>query len=173
MACPRVEPIRPRAISRSVIRETYLLPFQAAVQEAHVGSVMASYNEIDGVPNHINHWLLDKVLRQEWGFDGYLASDGDGLQMLVGTHHVAYNFADAARQGLAAGIDYDLSEGTVYSTLVEQVKQGLVPEREVDRAVVAGRGPLVMTVHVYPLPPYCRRKCNDERHMARGSNAGG
>ena len=104
----------PGNISERVIRETYLVPFQAAVQEAHVGSVMASYNEIDGVPNHINHWLLDKVLRQEWGFDGYLASDGDGLQMLVDTHHVAYNFADAARQGLAAGIDYDLSEGTVY-----------------------------------------------------------
>ena len=61
------------------------VPFEAAVQEAHVGSVMASYNEIDGVPYHVNHWLLDKVLRQEWGFDGYLTSDGDGLQMLVGT----------------------------------------------------------------------------------------
>ena len=115
MACPKAAPTRrPGNISERVIRETYLVPFQAAVQEAHVGSVMASYNEIDGVPNHINHWLLDKVLRQEWGFDGYLTSDGDGLQMLVSTHHVAYNMADAARQGLAAGIDYDLSEGTVY-----------------------------------------------------------
>ena len=64
-------------------------PFQAAVKEGHVGSVMASYNEIDGVPSHINHWLLDKVLRQEWGFDGYISSDDNGLQMLVGTHHVA------------------------------------------------------------------------------------
>ena len=76
----------------------------------HVGSVMASYNEIDGVPSHVNHWLLGKVLRQEWGFDGYVTSDGDGLQMLVYTHHVAYNMSDAARQGLAAGVDYDLSD---------------------------------------------------------------
>jgi beta-glucosidase len=125
----------PANFSERIIRENFLVPFQAAVQEAHVGSVMASYNEIDGVPNHINHWLLDKVLRQEWGFDGYLTSDGDGLQMLVGTHHVAYNMADAARQGLAAGIDYDLSEGTVYATLADQVKAGTIPMSQVDRAV--------------------------------------
>jgi beta-glucosidase len=125
----------PGNYSERIIRENFLVPFQAAVQEAHVGSVMASYNEIDGVPSHINHWLLDKVLRQEWGFQGYITSDGDGLQMLVGTHHVAYNNADAARQGLAAGIDYDLSDGSVYKTLVAQVRAGTVPESEVDRAV--------------------------------------
>jgi beta-glucosidase len=125
----------PGNYSERIIRENFLVPFQAAVQEARVGSVMASYNEIDGVPSHINHWLLDRVLRQEWGFNGYITSDGEGLQMLVGTHHVAYNNADAARQGLAAGVDYDLSDGTVYSTLVDQVKRGIVPESEVDRAV--------------------------------------
>lgn len=125
----------PGNYSERIIRENFLVPFQAAVQEAHVGSVMASYNEIDGVPSHINHWLLDRVLRQEWGFNGYITSDGEGLQMLVGTHHVAYNNADAARQGLAAGVDYDLSDGSVYSTLVDEVKRGVVPESEVDRAV--------------------------------------
>lgn len=125
----------PANFSERLIRETFLVPFEAAVKEAHVGSVMASYNEIDGVPNHINHWLLDKVLRQEWGFQGYLTSDGDGLQMLIGTHHVAYNKEDAARQGLAAGVDYDLSDGSVYKTLADQVKQGVVPESQVDLAV--------------------------------------
>src|SRR5271169_3168284 len=125
----------PANFSERVLREYFLVPFQAAVEEAHAGSVMASYNEIDGIPAHVNHWLLDKVLRQEWGFDGYVTSDGGGLQMLVGTHHVARNNADAARQGLSAGIDYDLSDGSVYRTLIDQVKQGLVPESEVDRAV--------------------------------------
>src|SRR6266568_4164685 len=124
----------PGNYSERIIRENFLVPFQAAVQEAHVGSVMASYNEIDGVPSHINPWLLSKVVRQEWGFDGYLVSDGEGLQMLIGTHHVAYNLADAARQGLHAGVDYDLSDGSVYKTLVDQVKQGTVPESEVDKA---------------------------------------
>jgi beta-glucosidase len=124
----------PANYSERTIRETFLVPFQAAVQEAHVGSVMASYNEIDGIPSHINHWLLDKVLRQEWGFHGFITSDGDGLQMLVNTHHVAATKADAARLAIAAGVDYDLSDGSVYRTLLYQVKQGIVPESEVDRA---------------------------------------
>src|SRR5208283_4547966 len=100
-------------------------------------SLMASYNEIDGVPSHINHWLLGKVLRQEWGFQGYITSDGDGIQSLVNTHHVAYNNADAARQTLAAGVEFDLSlePNGPYNSLVNQVKQGLVSEAEVNRAV--------------------------------------
>src|SRR6266480_1542820 len=125
----------PGNYSERVIRESFLVPFQAAVEEAHVGSVMASYNEIDGIPSHINHWLLDTVLRQEWGFRGFVTSDGDGLQMLVNTHHVAATKADAARLALSAGVDYDLSDGSVYRTLIYQVKQGIVPENEVDRAV--------------------------------------
>src|SRR5260370_6195823 len=96
----------PANFSERDLRETFLVPFRAAVQEAHVGSVMASYNEIDGIPSHINHWLLDKVLRQEWGFRGYVTSDGDGLQMLVQTHHVAATKADAARLAISARADY-------------------------------------------------------------------
>jgi len=127
----------PGNYSERIIRENFLIPFQAAVQEAHVGSVMASYNEIDGVPSHVNHWLLDRVLRQEWGFGGYITSDGGGLQMLVQGHHVAANMSEAARLALAAGVDFDLSDGSVYRTLIDQVKEGAVPESQVDRA--AGR----------------------------------
>jgi beta-glucosidase len=124
----------PGNYSERVIRESFLLPFQAAVEEAHVGSVMASYNEIDGIPSHVNHWLLDRVLRQEWGFRGYVTSDGNGLQMLIETHHVAADKAEAARKALAAGVDFDLSDGSVYATLLDQVKQGMVAEKEIDTA---------------------------------------
>ena len=125
----------PANYSERILRETFFVPFQAAVQEAHVGSVMASYNEIDGIPSHINPWLLDAVLRQEWGFRGYVTSDGDGLQMLFRVHHVAADAKEAARKALAAGVDYDLSDGSVYRTLLEQVKEGVVPVSLVDRAV--------------------------------------
>jgi len=125
----------PGNYSERVIRENFLVPFEAAVKEGRVGSVMASYNEIDGIPSHINHWLLDKVLRQEWGFPGFVTSDGAGLQMLVETHHVAATKADAARLAIAAGVDYDLSDGSVYRTLLEQVRAGVVPQSELDRAV--------------------------------------
>jgi len=157
----------PGNYSERIIRENFLVPFQAAIEEAHAGSVMASYNEIDGVPSHINHWLLDRVLRQEWGFNGYITSDGDGLQMLVGTHHVAANNADAARQGIAAGIDYDLSTGTVYSTLVDQVKQGTVPLSQVDLAVgrvLTTKFRLGLFDNPYVDPDYTERVNNSAEH---------
>jgi beta-glucosidase len=157
----------PGNYSERVIRENFLLPFEAAVKEAHVGSVMASYNEIDGVPAHINHWLLDKVLRQEWGFDGFISSDDNGLQMLVNTHHVAYNTADAARQGLAAGIDFDVADVPAFNTLVDQVKSGTVPLRQLDQAVarvLTAKFRLGLFDHPYVDPDYAERVNNSPEH---------
>jgi beta-glucosidase len=157
----------PGNYSERIIRESFLMPFQAAVEEAHAGSVMASYNEIDGIPSHINRWLLDKVLRQEWGFQGYVTSDGGGLQMLVETHHVAADKAEAARKALAAGVDFDLSDGSVYATLVDQVKQGIVPESEVDLAVgrvLATKFRLGLFENPYVDPDYAQRITNSREH---------
>ncbi|MGC9995776.1 MAG: glycoside hydrolase family 3 N-terminal domain-containing protein [Terriglobia bacterium] len=127
--------LAPANYSERVLREVFFEAFRAAVVEAQAGSIMAAYNEIDGVPCHVNGWLLNRVLREEWGFQGYVTSDGGGLQMLVTQHHVAANNADAARMALAAGVDYDLSDGSVFNTLVDQVREGRIPESEVDRAV--------------------------------------
>jgi beta-glucosidase len=153
----------PGNYSERVIRETFFVPFKAAVQEGRVGSVMASYNEIDGVPCHVNHWLLDRVLRQEWGFGGFVTSDGNGLQMLTDVHHVAATKADAARLALAAGVDYDLSDGSVYRTLVEQVKQGIVPMSQLDQAVsriLAAKFRLGLFDDPYVDPDYAERSTN-------------
>ena len=125
----------PVNLSERILRESFFEPFEAVVKEANAGSVMASYHEINGVPSHINPWLLTKVLREEWGFRGYVTSDGNGLQMLYETHGVAADKAEAARKAIKAGIDYDLSDGSVYQTLFQQVKDGIVPESEVNRAV--------------------------------------
>jgi len=157
----------PGNYSERTIRESFFVPFQAAVEEAHVGSVMASYNEIDGIPSHINRWLLNTVLRQEWGFQGYVTSDGNGLQMLVETHHVAADKAEAARKALAAGVDFDLSDGSVYATLVDQVKQGLIPENEVDLAVsrvLATKFRLGLFEDPYVDPDYAQRITNSPEH---------
>ena len=157
----------PANYSERILRENFLVPFQAAVQQARVGSVMASYNEIDGIPSHINHWLLGKVLREEWGFRGYVTSDGEGLQMLVRTHEVAADNAQAARLALAAGVDYDLSDGSVYHTLIDQVRQGLVPESELDRAVsrvLATKFRLGLFDDPYVDPDYAEKITNSEEH---------
>jgi beta-glucosidase len=157
----------PANYSERIIRENFLVPFKAAVQEANVGSVMASYNEIDGIPSHINHWLLDKVLRQEWGFRGYVTSDGGGLQMLINTHHVAANNEEAARLALAAGVDFDLSDGSVYRTLIEQVKDGIVPESELNNAVarvLLAKFRLGLFENPYVDPDYTERNTNSAEH---------
>jgi beta-glucosidase len=158
----------PANYSEREIRETFLVPFRAAVEQAHVGSVMASYNEIDGIPAHINHWLLDRVLRQEWGFRGYVVSDGAGLQMLVETHHVAADKAEAARKALAAGVDFDLSDGSVYATLVDQVREGKIAEAELDKAVARVLGAkfrLGLFDHPYVDADYAQRITNSAEHQ--------
>ncbi|HEV2698384.1 MAG TPA: glycoside hydrolase family 3 protein, partial [Terriglobales bacterium] len=159
----------PGNYSERIIRENFLVPFEAAVKEGHVGSVMASYNEIDGIPSHINHWLLDKILRQEWGFQGFVTSDGGGLQMLAQTHHVAATYADAARLAIDAGVDYDLSDGSVYRTLLDQVKQGTVPESELNRAVtriLAAKFRLGLFDDPFVDPDYAERTTNSAEHRA-------
>ena len=158
----------PANFSERDLRETFLVPFRAAVQEAHVGSAMASYNEIDAIPNHINRWLLDRVLRQEWGFRGYVTSDGGGLQMLVETHHVAADFAEAARKALAAGVDFDLSDGSVYATLLDQVREGKVPEAELDQAVqrvLEAKFRLGLFENPYVDPDYAQEITNSPAHQ--------
>ena len=128
---------------------------------------MASYNEIDGIPSHVNPWLLNRVLRQEWGFGGYVTSDGDGLQMLIQAHHVAANKPDAARLAIAAGVDYDLSDGSVYRTLLWQVKQGIVPESDLDRAVervLATKFRLGLFENSYVDPDYAEKITNSAEH---------
>ncbi len=149
------------------LQESFFVAFRAAIMEAHAGSVMASYNEIDGIPSHVNTWLLDDVLRKDWGFSGYVTSDGEGLQMLVQTHHIAANFADAARQALAAGVDYDLSDGSVYRTLLAQVKAGKIPEWQIDRAVskiLYTKFRLGLFENPYVDPAYAAKTTNSPEH---------
>jgi beta-glucosidase len=158
----------PANFSERELRETFLVPFQAAVQEAHVGSAMASYNEIDGIPAHVNGWLLGRVLRQEWGFRGYVTSDGEGLQMLVHTHHVAADLAEAARKALAAGVDFDLSDGSVYATLPDQVRAGKIPEAELDEAVkrvLEAKFRLGLFENPYVDPDYAQKITNSAEHQ--------
>ncbi|MGH9543470.1 MAG: glycoside hydrolase family 3 N-terminal domain-containing protein [Terriglobales bacterium] len=142
-------------ISERILRANFFYPFRVAVEQGHVGSVMASYNEIDGIPSSVNRWLLERVLHQEWGFDGYITSDGGGLEDLVNRHHTAADFAGAARLALAAGVDYDLSNGAVYHTLLAQVRSGAIPESAIDAAagrVLAAKFRLGLFDHPYEDP---------------------
>ena len=97
---------------------------------------MPSYNEVDGIPSHANRWLLQKILREEWGFPGYAISDYAAVEQLINVHHLAATPEDAARIALEAGVDIEIStNGKCYSTLAQQVRDGRVAEATLDRAV--------------------------------------
>jgi beta-glucosidase len=126
--------VGPGNYSERVIREYFLKPFEAAVKEGHVQTVMASYNEIDGIPSHSNKHLLDDILRHEWGFDGMVVSDYFGITELQRVHHVVAANDAAAKLALASGVDIELPFAEAYPSLMEQVNQGKVSQALIDRA---------------------------------------
>ena len=119
------------------VADVLLPPFEMAVLDGGVRSVMSSYNEIDGVPVAASPEYLTELLRDRWGFDGTVVADYFGVAFLQLLHHVAEDLGDAAGQALAAGVDIELPTGDAYlEPLAAAVRDGRVPEALVDRAVL-------------------------------------
>jgi beta-glucosidase len=102
--------------------------------------VMPSYNEIDGVPSHASRWLLQDVLRDEWGFRGFTVSDYFAIRQLhespeAASHHVARDGKHAASLAVLAGVDIELPDPDCYPHLVELVREGTIPESVIDERV--------------------------------------
>ncbi|MFD5861832.1 beta-xylosidase/alpha-l-arabinosidase [Streptomyces chartreusis] len=117
------------------LADVTLPPFEMALREGGARSVMAAYNETDGVPASADPGLLTELLRSEWGFTGTVVADYFGIGFLQTLHRVAGSPAQAAHAALAAGIDVELPTVKCYGTpLVEAVTAGEVPEELVDRA---------------------------------------
>jgi beta-glucosidase len=127
--------VGPASVGERTLRDFFLYPFEVAIREAGAKSVMASYNEIYGIPSHVYRWMLHDVLRGEWGFDGTVVSDWFAIQQLVDRHHVAADSVEAARRALDATVDIELPDPDAYATLVEQVRQKRVPVAEIDASV--------------------------------------
>lgn len=130
----------PANFSERVLRDVYLFPFKEAVQKGNAMSVMASYNEIDGVPSHANKWLLRHVLRKEWGFKGYVVSDYYAVTELYMkedslSHGVAGDKSDAARLAVEAGVNIELPDIDCYPNLIQLVKDDKLKESSIDKLV--------------------------------------
>ena len=126
--------VGPGNYSERLVREYFLKPFEAAVKDGHVQTVMASYNEIDGIPSHSNKHLLDDILRHEWGFEGMVVSDYFGIRELRTVHHIVAANDVAAKLALESGVDIELPYAEAYPSLMEQVRQGKVSQALIDRA---------------------------------------
>jgi beta-glucosidase len=130
------EPERHRfdaAASERDLRETYLPAFRATITEAHATSIMCAYNRTNGEPCCANKHLLVDILRGEWGFDGYVVSDCGAIDDIYQRHHFVNTAEKASALAVKRGTDIEC--GDTYRALVNAVKQGLVSEAEIDRAL--------------------------------------
>ena len=120
-------------MSERWFREFYLPPYKAAV-DAGALSVMASFNELDGVPATANKHLMQDILRDEWGFTGFVVTDYTGINEMV-AHGYAKDVEDAGRLAMNAGVDMDMQGASYMTYMVDLVKSGAVKESTLDEAV--------------------------------------
>ena len=121
-------------------RNVSVIPSSEALREGRRISVMASYNEIDGVPSHANQWLLRDVLRKEWGFKGFVVSDYFAIWELgyrpdTHGHFVAKDKKESCALAVNAGVNIELPEPDCYLHLVELVRKGVLKESQLDELV--------------------------------------
>ncbi len=120
-------------ISDRTLREVYLPPFKAAVDEG-AGSFMTAFNEIAGVPATASEYLFQDILRDEWGFDGFVVSDYTAINELM-PHGVAADSAEAGKLAVKAGVDMDMQGAIYHRHLPELVEQGIVSEETINKSV--------------------------------------
>lgn len=120
-------------VSPIALRQIYLQPYRAAV-DAGVATVMSAFNSLNGIPASADPLTLTQILRNEWGFDGFVVSDWGAVGELL-NHAIAADGATAARKALEAGVDMDTESNLFGTTLAAQVRSGKIPESVVDEAV--------------------------------------
>ncbi|HKQ75984.1 MAG TPA: glycoside hydrolase family 3 N-terminal domain-containing protein [Blastocatellia bacterium] len=166
--------IAPVNVSERILREVFLPSFEAAVKEAGVMSVMPSYNEIDGVPSHASHFLLEKILRQEWGFTGLVSSDYNGIEQLQTLHHIAADRAGTAKRAIEAGVDIELPDPDSYALLPQLINEGRVAMATLDRAVsrvLRAKFMLGLFENPYVDPERAARLTNSKAHRDLAAEA--
>lgn len=123
----------PSPTSWRVLREVYLEPFRACFQEGGSRSVMSAYNSIDGVPVSCNERLLNQILRDEWGFDGYVVCDYGAVSLLKDGHFMAETHEDALAMSINSGLDLELMN--THKNILNLVKEGKISEETVNESV--------------------------------------
>ena len=128
----------PVHIGERELRSVMLKSFEPAIRDGKAMGVMAAYHEIDGIPITADPFLLKKILRQEWGFQGFVLSDLGAVQRLYTVHHVAATPKEAVCLGVKSGVDmqfYDFGHDVFQKALMDCVREGSLPQSDLDRAV--------------------------------------
>jgi beta-glucosidase len=164
----------PVNVSERILREVFLYPFKQALQKGGAISVMASYNEIDGVPSHANRWLLRDILRKEWRFKGYVVSDYFAIRELherpeLFGNHLAEDGRQAALLAAKAGVNIELPDPDCYPHLVDLVRKRVLKKSLLDELVapmLAWKFRLGLFEDPYVDPAVAERIVGCEAHRA-------
>jgi beta-glucosidase len=124
----------PAEISERTLREVFFPPFRACM-EAGGATLMTSHNELNGIPCHTNKWLMTDVLRNEWGFKGFIISDWMDIEHCADLHHTARDNKDAFYQSIMAGMDMHMHGTEWQEDVVQLVREGKIPESRIDESV--------------------------------------
>lgn len=118
------------------LREVNFKPFKAAIIEGKAMGVMPNYNELSGVPAHVNKWLLTDILRKEWGFNGIVLSDYNATSDLIAAHHIAKDSVAISAMALNAGLDMELTDHFMYKGFPAALQKGLTTIDKLNEAVL-------------------------------------
>ena len=121
-------------VSMRMLREYYLPAFETSIKEGKAASIMTAYNAINGVPSTANNWLLTKLLREEWGFQGYVVSDCGAPAHLVDAHQYVKTKELAAMVALKAGLDLECGDDIFTQPLLNALKIGMISTADIDSA---------------------------------------
>jgi len=155
-------------LSERILREVYFPGFKACIKAGAI-SLMAAYNSIDGIPCSSNKWLLTEILRDEWGFQGFVVSDYGSVAGIDSSHHITNSLEEVAKLALEAGLDVELPEAYVFGDpLLKAVEKGLIPEDVIDEAVRRVlRAKFLVGLFDRPFvdPEAAEKLCNCEEHV--------
>ena len=157
----------PCEVSERTLWEVFFPPFKAAIQQGGDWNVMMSHNELNGIPCHTNSWLMNDVLRKEWGFRGFIVSDWMDIEHCVDQHRTAANNKEAFYQSIMAGMDMHMHGPEWQTAVVELVKEGRIPESRIDesvRRILTVKFRLGLFEHPYSDVKTRDRVINDQEH---------
>ena len=123
----------PMDVSLRTLKEVYLPPYKKAI-DAGVYSIMAAHNELNGIPCHMNSWLMTDLFREDWGFKGFYVSDWMDIERIETLHHVAHNLKEASYLAVNAGMDMHMHGVDFPEAVIALVKEGKLPISRVDDA---------------------------------------
>ncbi len=166
--------IAPMDVSERTLREVFLPPYKAAVQEAGALSAMAAHNELNGIPCHANEWVMNDIMREEYGFEGFIVSDWMDVSRIHTLHRYADSPKMAAFESVNAGLDMNMHGPFFGDYIVELVNEGKLSEKRVDEAcrkILEAKFRLGLFENPYIDPAITEKTLFNEAHQATALQA--